>query len=409
MNRLSTRRRVAGSLALITGLVLGGGAGSSPARSQDKPRAPSTLKSGDSGPAVEALQRALNARLDPPPGLTVDGDFGNATRDAVSRFQRSKGLDATGQADPKTVEALGPPPTPGEDPPVPSPDVVNVLPPLKGPADRLDGPPFVSAKAWVVLDGRTGEVVAGHDEATPLDMASTTKIMTALVVLRQAKADPGLLDERVTFSERADKTTGSTSGVRAGESLPLRELLYGLLLPSGNDASVALAEHVGARLKSPAGGPELSDPFERFVAEMNRASGELGFKESHFVNTHGLTAPGHRSSARDLARMAREGLADPVFADCVGTARRGGTLAAVDGTTRNVIWTNTNQLLKTEGYDGVKTGTTNAAGMCLVASGRRGDDHLIVVLLGGDSSAARYADARNLFRWGWLTRGHVAP
>jgi D-alanyl-D-alanine carboxypeptidase (penicillin-binding protein 5/6) len=395
-----------------------------PTAKQDKPPAkadraqpPLPLKSGDGGAWVESLQRRLNARLDPSPGLDVDGDFGQATRAAVVRFQSSKGLRPTGEVDARTWEALGDDPGPGPEPPTP--EVVNARKPSKQPPDRLDGPPFVTAKGWAVLDGRTGALVAGHDEDRPLDMASTTKIMTALVVLRAGRDRPGLLDETVTFSERADRTLGSTAGIRAGESLPLRELLYGLLLPSGNDASVALAEHVGARLpqkpdepkgkENPANSDEpAGDPLARFVAEMNRVAEENGLKATHFANTHGLTAPGHHTSARDLARLALLALRDPTFAAVVATPERGCavTLPGPGGRTRNVDWKNTNRLLATEGYDGVKTGTTSAAGQCLVASGRRGDDHLIVVVLGSTSTESRYADARNLFRWAWVRRGH---
>jgi D-alanyl-D-alanine carboxypeptidase (penicillin-binding protein 5/6) len=95
----------------------------------------------------------------------------------------------------------------------------------------------------------------------------------------------------------------------------------------------------------------------------------------------------------------------PELARLVVTPRRGGTLVDREGRVRTVVWTNTNRLLETEGYDGVKTGTTNAAGACLVGSGRRGDDRLIVVVLGSTSSEGRYVDARNLFRWGWLRLG----
>jgi putative CocE/NonD family hydrolase len=282
-------------------------------------------------------------------------------------------------------------------------------PRAKRPPDPLDGPPFVTARAWAVADGRTGEVLNGSAEAKPLDPASTTKMMTALVVMRLARADPGVLDEAVVFSERADKTPGSTADVHAGERLPVRELLYGLLLPSGNDASVALAEHFGGRLAPPADSPGEADPLPRFVAEMNRVAAELGLGETHFVNPNGLTVKGHLSSARDLAKLARVALAEPVFAACVATREHGGTLIDPEGRGRDVVWTNTNHLLEIEGYDGVKTGTTETAGACLVASGRRGQDHLIVVVLGSSSPEARYAEARNLFRWAWQARGHRGP
>ena len=360
------------------------------------------LKEGDDGASVVALQRLLNARLDPSPQLSVDGDFGAATRAALLRFQQSKGLKATGTTDSSTWEALGPDPAP--DAPPPSPEAVNSRTLNKRPADPLDGPPFVSTKSWVVLDGRTGVVLGGHNDSQPLEMASTTKVMTALLVVRYAKVHPGALDELVVFSETADHTAGSTSGIKAGESLAVGDLLYGLLLPSGNDASVALAEHFGGRI-----GQEGDDPVARFVVEMNRVAVELGLRETHFANTSGLPAAKHHASARDLAKLAREALTEPAFAQRVGTRVRGATLLGKDGGKRNVVWTNTNKLLATQGYDGVKTGTTGAAGSCLIASGHRGDDHLIVVALGSPTSEARDADVRNLFRWGWLKKGHLAP
>jgi D-alanyl-D-alanine carboxypeptidase (penicillin-binding protein 5/6) len=288
---------------------------------------------------------------------------------------------------------------------VPAPDVVNaeILP--KQPADPLDGPPFVTSRVWAIADGRTGAVLWGHREADPVEMASTTKIMTALVVVRLMAKDPAVRDESVTFSRRADRTVGSTSDVHEGEHLPVHELLYGMLLPSGNDAAVAFAEHFGGRLKPPSDTPDQADPLPRFIAEMNRVAEELGLRETHFANPNGLPAPGHHSSARNLAKLTSHALTNPAFAAVVSTRKHGCTLIDAKGGRRNVVWTNTNHLLDTEGYDGVKTGTTNAAGTCLVSSGRRAKDHLIVVVLGGSSSPdSRYADTRNLFRWAWLIR-----
>jgi serine-type D-Ala-D-Ala carboxypeptidase (penicillin-binding protein 5/6) len=291
-------------------------------------------------------------------------------------------------------------------PAVPAPEIINAEVVPKQPADPLDGPPFVTARTWAIADGKTGEILWGHDEAKPVEFASTTKIATALVIVRLAAKDPAVLKETVTFSERGDQTTGSTSGVRAGEHLSVRELLYGLLLPSGNDASVALAEHFGGRMNPLGHAPGETDPLPRFIAEMNRLAVELGLRETNFINPNGLPAPGHHSSARDLAKLARIALAEPIFAQTVSTPKHGCTLVDAKGQRRNVLWTNTNRLLDTEGFDGVKTGTTRAAGECLVASGHRGGDHLIVVILGARSTEARYADARNLFRWAWLSRGH---
>jgi D-alanyl-D-alanine carboxypeptidase (penicillin-binding protein 5/6) len=290
-------------------------------------------------------------------------------------------------------------------PAVPPTDVVNSEVPKKQPADRLDGPPFVTAKTWAIADGRTGEVLWGHDQAKPVDIASTTKIMTAFVILRRAVTEPAILDETVTFTHRADQTIGSTAGVTEDEQLPVRDLLYGLRLPSGNDAAVAFAEHFGKRMKPGNEASPGEDPLPRFITEMNRVAGELGLRETHFVNPNGLPAPGHQSSARDLARLAQQALALPAFARYVATRTYGCTILGPDGQRRQLVWTNTNRLLDIDGYDGVKTGTTRAAGECLVASGRRNGDHVIVVILGASSTEARYADARNLFRYAWLKRG----
>jgi D-alanyl-D-alanine carboxypeptidase (penicillin-binding protein 5/6) len=119
------------------------------------------------------------------------------------------------------------------------------------------------------------------------------------------------------------------------------------------------------------------------------------------MNTSGLTDEKHKASAKDLATLAHEAMKLPLFREVVATQQRGCTVAGAGGYKRNVLWKNTNELLGIEGYDGVKTGTTSAAGACLVSRGRRGDDSLIVVVLGSTSGDVRYVDSRNLFRWGW--------
>ena len=367
------------------------------------------LKLDASGPAVEDLQRSLNAQaaLMALPGvtpLTVDGDFGEGTRSLVLRYQRLNHLPETGEADPATSKALGPPPPPSVEPELPPPSVVNAEVMPRKPAEPLDGPPAVLTPNWAIVDGKTGDLLWGEQADQPVEMASTTKMMTALAVVRFAARSPQVLDEVITFSERADRTPGSTSDLKAGEKVSVRELLYGLLLPSGNDAATAFAEHFGARCAPPAGSPTEDAALPRFVAEMNRIADELGLAETHFDNPHGLPVATHRASARDLGRLASVALRNPTFAQVVNTRKRGCTVTRPDGSSRNVIWSNTNRLLGTEGYDGVKTGTTTAAGNCLVASGHRGDDHLILVILGAPTTEARYADARNLFRYGWLQR-----
>jgi D-alanyl-D-alanine carboxypeptidase (penicillin-binding protein 5/6) len=364
-----------------------------------------TLQMGASGDLVEALQRTLNARLEPSPGIGIDGDFGPETEGAVKKFQTQEGLETTGIVNTGTWRALGP--LLMDDQPVDEPAAVNAETLEKAPIDSLDGAPILTAKAFSIIDGESGEFLAGDHENEKRDPASTTKMMTAYVIVCLAKENPNVLDEIVTFSERADKTPGSTSALKAGEQVNVGELLYGLMLPSGNDASVALAEHFGKRLAKTEGGDKGKsdgqdvDAYESFIAAMNDKAKALDMGSTHFENPHGLPSATHKTTARDLAELAREAFKQPLFRKIVSTPQHGTTVDSVSGYRRNVVWRNTNQLLRIEGYDGIKTGTTGAAGNCLVSTGERDGRRLIVVVLGSTSTESRYADTRNLFRWAW--------
>ena len=305
------------------------------------PKAAVTLEAGASGWLVESLQRTLNARLDPSPRLSIDGEFGPATTRAVKVFQAAGKIPVTGRVGPKTWQALGALLT--SDPPVPDPSVVNKEKLDRDPLDPLDGPPHVTCHAWAIANAETGEVLWQHDAERKLHFASTTKIMTAFVVLQLAEADPAVLDQQVVFSERADRTGGSSAQVRAGERLPVGELLYGLMLPSGNDASVALGEHFGKRFRPATDDtPErAADPLWRFVAEMNRTTARLGMTATHYENTHGLTAETHLSTAADLLKLARAGWKMKRFRHYVGTRQHGCRLVGPGGRQRNVVWRNT--------------------------------------------------------------------
>jgi D-alanyl-D-alanine carboxypeptidase (penicillin-binding protein 5/6) len=230
--------------------------------------------------------------------------------------------------------------------------------------------------------------------------------MTAYVILKLAEKQPAVLDEIVSFSDRASKTPGSSCRLRAGEKLPVRELLYGLLVPSGNDAAIALAEHFGSRFDPPPRKKGETDPVARFVAEMNRTAATLKLAESRYLNPNGLPERGHASSARDLARLTWVAGQLPHFREYVSCRQHEAQAAAREGSQRAVVWKTTNRLLAIAGYTGVKTGYTKAAGSCLVSSGERGRDRLIVVVLGAPSAAAAVADSRNLYRWAWRERGH---
>lgn len=283
-------------------------------------------------------------------------------------------------------------------------DDASPLPPLQ-PRDSLTGLPFVSCRNYAVADLRTGKILAESNAEAVVDIASTTKIMTAYVILQLVREHPKLLDETLTFSERADQTSGSSSGLRTGDRLPLRELLYALMLPSGNDAATSLAEHCGRLCDPPAKKSGKSDNLTSFIAEMNRTAQRLGLADSKFVNPHGLPEKGHVSSARDLVKLTLAAHREPLFRTIVSARRHETEVAARDGSHRTVTWKTTNKLLAIEGYTGVKTGYTRAAGACLVSTAERRGEQMLVVCLGAPSATAAASDSRNLYRWAWQQRG----
>ncbi|HVA22858.1 MAG TPA: D-alanyl-D-alanine carboxypeptidase family protein [Chloroflexota bacterium] len=232
--------------------------------------------------------------------------------------------------------------------------------------------PKLSAKSAILLDFTSGTVLFGKSIHQRLPPASTTKIMTALLTLEQ-----GQLQSQVTISPLAAGQIGTRMGLAAGERLTVGELLYGLLLPSGNDAAMALAQ-------------QDAPSVQAFVDRMNAKARELGLADTHFVNPHGLDDPAHLSSANDLARLARYALrSEPLFDEYVSIPHF--VIAAGLGHPAFDL-TSLNQLLGSyPGADGVKTGTTPAAGEVLVGSATRDGHRLLVVVM---ASEDRYADAR---------------
>ena len=213
----------------------------------------------------------------------------------------------------------------------------------------------VSAQKAILMDASTGRVIYEKCADERSLIASTTKIMTALVVCQQCN----VLD-RVRIPKEAVGIEGSSMYLKEGEVLTVQELLYGLMLQSGNDAAVALAIYCGGTV-------------EGFAQLMNDKARALGLTDTHFVNPNGLDAPGHYSTARDLARLAAYAMEDPVFQQTVSTK-------TVKLGERNL--TNHNKLLwQVEGADGVKTGFTKAAGRILVSSAKRNDRRLVCVTI----------------------------
>lgn len=353
---------------------------------------PKLLKLGSNGVLVESLQSALNEQLIPSPGLTVDGDFGGMTEKAVIQFQREKGLKENGVVDQAMWKSLGEIRF-NDDSSKRLADVPEIEP-----ADVPGGMPTLSCKAWLVTDALTGKPLAGHRQNERLDIASTTKMMTALMVARELEKDPDLLETQILFSRRADSTPGSSTTIRVGESVALRDALYGLMLPSGNDAGVAIAEWYGARKL---GAKSSLDPLEHFIDCMNEEALRIGMEATSFRNPHGITHPEHKSTCEDLAVLARNLMQIPLLREIVATRRYSTLVNGPEGYQRRLVWNNSNRLLDRQGYVGIKTGTTDAAGECLVSMSEYDGKKTIVVVLGASGSAARFADTRNLHRWAW--------
>ncbi len=288
--------------------------------------------------------------------------------------------------------------------------LLSLFAPVSSPAiEDLGAPPIVTAVSWAIADATDGKLLWSHLPDEPRKAASTTKTMCALVVLELAKADPAILEEQIEVSTFAAATDGSTAELEAGDQLNVRDGLYALLLPSGNDMGNAFAEHFNARLAPPGDETPASAKTSasaarmNFVAEMNRTAQRLGMNNTSYRIAYGDggTADDRTTTAQDLVTLAMAARLHPLLREVVATKEKKASLRGKDGSEREVTWKNTNLLLEIGGYDGIKTGTTPSAGRCLVASGTRDGKSLIVVSLGSTSDEGRFADSRNLFRWAW--------
>ncbi len=242
-------------------------------------------------------------------------------------------------------------------------------------AQPVPPPPAPSgAKSWVLMDAGTGQVLAGEAVDLEVEPASITKVMTGYVVASEMHHGKVKATDEVVISENAWRqggagTDGSYSALAVNSRVPLEDVLQGLVIQSGNDAAIALAEHVA--------GSE-----ETFVALMNQTAQKLGLKHTVFVNSHGLSAPGHYSSARDIALLSRALIRD--FPEHYALYK------IKEYTYNGIRQYNRNGLLwKDASVDGLKTGHTSAAGYCLAASAKRGDTRLISVVMGIDAKSSK--------------------
>lgn len=243
-------------------------------------------------------------------------------------------------------------------------------------AKAADNALSINAKAFVLMDPISGRILLEKNSQEKMAMASTTKIMTAIVALEK-----GDLQSQIRVSPRAASIGGSSFYLKPGDVLTLEDMLFGLMLPSGNDAAVAIAEHIA--------GTE-----DKFVQIMNQKALELGALNTHFTNPHGLDDPEHYTTAVDLAVISRYALKNIKFREIVQTKTKEIKYGDID---RQIF--NTNRLLwEFEGADGIKTGYTGKAGRCLVATAKNNGFHLLSVVLGSQN---HFEDSKKLLNYGF--------
>ena len=247
-------------------------------------------------------------------------------------------------------------------------------------------PPAITGKAWILVDAASGNVLAGENYDTPLEPASITKVMTSYVIAAELAGGKIKETDQVMMSENAWRqggagTDGSYSGFEVNKTAPLEQMEKGMVVQSGNDAAIALAEHVAGST-------------DAFAQLMNMYAQRIGMKSSNFVNPHGLPAEGHVSTARDLAMLGRALIHDFPKAYSYNKIKEF-TVGPITQPNRNLL------LWRDSTVDGIKTGHTAAAGYCLMASAKRGDQRLISVVMGSTSEAQRASDSLALLNWGF--------
>lgn len=244
--------------------------------------------------------------------------------------------------------------------------------------------PTLSARAWLLMDYSSGQVLAAQEPDLRLEPASLTKVMTTYLVAEALQQKRLSLQQQVMVSERAWKTQGSRSFIPVNKTVEVDALFKGMVIQSGNDASVALAEAIA--------GTE-----DQFATMMNRTAERLGLKDSHFLNASGYfegPTPTHYSTARDMARLAAALIRDHPETHALH-AMKEYTYAGIRQHNRNrLLWADPS-------VDGLKTGHSSGAGYCLVATAKRGPRRLISVVLGTASEDARAKDSLNLLNWGY--------
>lgn len=248
---------------------------------------------------------------------------------------------------------------------------------------QAPAPPAIAAKSVLVVNADDGQIIFSQNPDERLPMASTTKMMTALLTIENHQKDLGAM---VTCSQRCAEAGESSIWMVAGEKLTVKEMLTGMLIQSGNDSAMALAEFDAGSM-------------EAFVAKMNKRAAELGMTNTHFMNPHGLHGPDHYTSATDFVKLGREVMKHPEIRDIV---KRTEATIPWTGQESGRSLINHNHLL--EQYDavnGIKTGYTDEAGQCIVISATENGTNLVMAYLGGSSLSQRDTDVINLLHYGF--------
>ena len=302
-------------------------------------------------------------------------------------------------------------------------------------------PPFVTAKSWSIMDGRTGEILFGKCENDRREIASMTKIMTLFVVIQiirkiKLNAEKTMLQ----VSKNAATVGGTSAKLKTGDVLSIWDLCHGLMLPSGNDAGICLAEHFGqylyevatryknnknanngqqANASNPASNAPLENqnsngqngdsavdqrripsdqPMKYFIQEMNRYARALGLESTNFANPHGLSHKNNKSTAADIGKLSCIAMQDPIVRDIVNKSTYECKGKDIYDEPREYLWTNTNKLLG-KGFNGLKTGVTPAAGPCLSASFEKDSLHLIIIVMNTKTMDNRWVEVPKLTLW----------
>ena len=246
--------------------------------------------------------------------------------------------------------------------------------------------PNLKVSSWLLMDAKTGLTLAANNPDAPVEPASLTKLMTAFIVFREIERETISLEDIVVVSEKAWRSEGSRMFIEVGDKVRIDDLLMGLVVQSGNDAAVALAEHVA--------GSE-----EGFADLMNQTASELGMDNSNFINSAGMPHPDHYTTARDISQLARA-----ILIDQPGHYDR---YKIREFTWSGITQKNRNPLLgRDESIDGIKTGHTRSAGYCLVGSAEKDGMRLIGSVMGASGDRERGDAVYSLLRFGFAAYEH---